>query len=204
MKELQITYSTFKTIKNKFNIEVFYYELNPGYSIYLTSKEFIYNCSALTQAEMNDFENNYKNTSVLCESKDDAIALSTIPSEWSYSGYNIAMKGVFIEGKCLTVNEGASAGCVEWYYDTDIELQGIDCETGETTVCGDSLTLTIEHPLYGEIRRFGENYLVSPNRNYREISERVDTIPAGIRIRVAYNALDTNGRKCALRLRSFK
>jgi len=204
MKELMITYPVFKTIKLNYTLPSYHTSGNPGYVGVMASHYFIYVCNIADALDIADFEDNIKPSSIEASSVEDATALVCVPMKFSLSGYEVAQKGMYVDGKQLVIQPGSSSGYAEWVYGDQAELQGLDCETFDDTKYGDHLSLTVEHPVYGEIRRFGNNYYISANKSYKEISERVDAIPAGIKIRVTYNAIDSDGRKCNLRLRTFK
>ena len=171
----------------------------------MSGREFIYTCQVSSDSDKVDFDTNYKPSAIEVTTKDDAIALATVPYKWAMSGYDIAQKSLYVDGKTLVIPVGENTAYVEWAYASMIELQGIDGATSNGgAVFGDYINMGVFHPLAGEVNRFGNQVYLIGNQEYGVVSDKVSQIPAGLKIRLTYNAVDTNGRQMIARLRVWK
>jgi len=207
MDKLAIPYNTIKEILTNYNVPIYYsYNDDNTYDLFSASKDFIYTCNITSSANILDFEENIKTNSVeVTGGENVAITLATIPYRWAYSGYKVVQKSLYIDGKTLTITPGSSGGYIEWQYASLVELQGLDAQVcGDGAQFGDYLNLTIEHPIVGEVNRFGNNVFMFENNIYGAIADVVADLAAGLKIRLSYYACDTNGRNILARVRCFR
>ena len=205
MEKLNIAYTTYKELVEKYNLPVYYTIIVNGYSLYSSGNNYIYICEIYNPEDISDFETNFKETGTQVESHDDAVALVTVPYISSYSGYDIAQAQLIIDGKILELPIDSTEGYIEWTFDYLVEIQGMDgLVIGDGAAEGDYITMTIQHPIYGEIKRFANNLYMYKNELYSVICDRVSQMPSGLSMRLTYNAVDGNGRKIIARARLFK
>ena len=206
MEKLNISYATYKTLSNSYTLPTYYLNGGPaGYTLYMSGKNFIYICNIFMPDDITDFEGNYKDASTPTTENDDAIALATYPYKWAMSGYEIAQKSLYVDGKLLEITSGNNTGYVEWDYNSMVELQGVDgAVSNGGAVYGDYINMGIYHPIYGEINRFGNNVYLMGNQTYGVTSDKISQIPTGLKIRLTYQAVDTDGRQMVARLRIWK
>ena len=107
-------------------------------------------------------------------------------------------KSLYISGTTLEIQSGTSSGYSEITLDNEYEFYGIIVML-ENPVFGDELDFKINAPDNSEVRDYSTNTFLTSKVNLIEIktSDRDDPaeLPAGFKLKIIYNAIDTNGRK---------
>jgi len=205
MKDLQLDYTTFEAIMASTNLPVYYADDGIKYTLVISARDFIYRCKAQSTEDRTAFETDYKATSIETGTEDNAVALATYTYKFSRSGFPILPVALYLDGKQLVIPSGQSSGYVEFTYDVDVDLQG-----GYGQVCGagaqvgDYLDATVRHPYYGEVNRFCNHMYLEGTTFYTIQSEGISQMTAGLTVRMAYFAADTNGRTVNMTLRMYK
>lgn len=104
-----------------------------------------------------------------------------------------------IKGFNLEISQGHSTGTVEWDLTQGIGLYGmIMFPIG--AVFGDLGKVEVIHPQAGVVGEYGKNCPIPPvgKIDVEGNAENAVEIPAGLKLRFTYTAVDENGRKLTL------